>query len=115
MMVFITKMPESAEVTKKVMIKTTHITVKADNMPPSIICPSVTKSLLVFDAPIIAPLAPPVSSMSMAVAPRMVIQAKHTIAGANTQPKINSRTVRPREIRAKNKPTKGEKAIHHAQ
>jgi hypothetical protein len=45
----------------------------------------------------------------------MVIHAKHTIAGAKTQPKINSRTVRPRDIRVKNKTTKGEKAIHHAQ
>ena len=97
------------------MISTTHITVSACSRPPSIIWASVTNSLLVFDAPMIAPLAPPVSSRSMAVPPRMVIQAKQTSAGAKTQPRMNSRTVRPREMRARNRPTKGENAIHQAQ
>ncbi len=44
-----------------------------------------------------------------------LIQAKHTKAGAMTQPRMNSRTVRPLEIRARNRPTKGENEIHHAQ
>ena len=114
-MVFITRIPESAEVTKKVRISTAHMTVIALKNPPDSIWLSVTNSLDVLDAPIIAPFAPPVSSRSIAVAPNMVIQAKQTNAGAITQPRINSLTVRPLEMRAKNNPTKGENAIHHAQ
>ena len=45
-MVFMTKMPESAEVTKKVMIKTTHMTVKADNIPPFNHLPKCYKKLV---------------------------------------------------------------------
>ena len=34
---------------------------------------------------------------------------------AKTHPRMNSRTDRPREIRARNRPTNGENAIHQAQ
>ena len=115
MIVFMTKMPESADVTKNVMIRTTHMIVIKDKNGPEIISPNVTNSLAVFEAPIIAPFASPVSSRSIAVPPRIVIYAKHTNAGAITHPMMNSRTVRPREMRARNNPTNGENAIHHAQ
>jgi len=76
---------------------------------------SVANSLLVVVAAIIEPSAVPLISRLIAEAPRMVIHAKHTRAGANTQPTMNSRTERPLEIRAKNNPTNGENAIHQAQ
>ncbi len=115
MMVFITRMPESAEVTRKVMIRTTHMMVRPVRSPPEIIWPSVANSWFVCDAPEIAPCATPLSSRSIAVPPRMVIHAKQTMAGAKTQPTMNSRTERPLEMRARNRPTNGENAIHQAQ
>ena len=61
-----------------------------------------------------APAAPPMSS-AMAVLPKTVIQTKVKPAGTSRTPRMNSRTVRPREMRAMNMPTKGDQAIHQAQ
>ena len=46
MIVFMTKMPESADVTKNVMIRTTHMIVIKDMNGPEIISPKVTNSCL---------------------------------------------------------------------
>ena len=51
----------------------------------------------------------------MAVSPKVVIHQIKIADGASMAARINSRTVRPVEMRATNIPTKGEKAIHQAQ
>ncbi len=61
-----------------------------------------------------APAAVPVS-MKMAVLPNTVIQKKVNPAGMKSTAVTNSRTVRPREMRAMNMPTKGDQEIHQAQ
>ena len=66
-------------------------------------------------APRMVPSAVPVSSRSSAVPPTMQNQAKHIMAGSNIAPTTYSRIVRPCDTRARNSPTKGVKAIHHAQ
>jgi hypothetical protein len=89
MMVLITKIPESAEVTRKVNIKTTHIMVMPVKKPPEIICSKVTNNLAVLLAANISPWATLLNSRSIAVPPKIVIHKKQTIAGAITQPKMN--------------------------
>ena len=66
-------------------------------------------------APRMRPPASPDNSSSIAVPPTSAIQTKHISEGTIVTPKIYSRIVRPREMRAMNMPTKGAKAIHHAQ
>ena len=61
-----------------------------------------------------APAACPMSRL-MAVLPKTVIHRKVKPAGTSSTFRMNSRTVRPREIRAMNMPTKGDQAIHQAQ
>ncbi len=59
-------------------------------------------------------LAPP-RACSRALLPKIDIHAKVKPSGMNSTPKTNSRIVRPREMRAMNRPTKGAQAIHQAQ
>ena len=54
-------------------------------------------------------------SRAMAVLPNTVIHKKVKPVGTSSTPMANSRTVRPREIRAINMPTNGDQEIHHAQ
>ena len=54
-------------------------------------------------------------SRLMAVLPKTVIHRKVNPAGTSSTFNRNSRTVRPREIRAMNIPTNGDQAIHQAQ
>src|SRR5690606_7820276 len=61
-----------------------------------------------------SPAATPVS-MNIAVLPNTVIQMKVKPAGMNSTAVTNSRTVRPREMRAMNMPTNGDQEIHQAQ
>jgi hypothetical protein len=61
-----------------------------------------------------SPAAIPVS-MTIAVLPNTVIQMKVKPAGMKSTAVTNSRTVRPREMRAINMPTNGAHEIHHAQ
>ena len=51
MIVFMTRIPESAEVTRNVMISTTHITLIAVRNGPESIWPMTTNSFAVFVAP----------------------------------------------------------------
>lgn len=51
----------------------------------------------------------------MAVSPNTVIQNSVKPAGTSSTPLTNSRMVRPREMRAMNRPTKGDHAIHQPQ
>src|SRR5690606_30267669 len=57
----------------------------------------------------------PNSSMCSAVLPNTANQMKPTRVGANSAPAMNSRKVRPREMRAMNMPTKGDQEIHQPQ
>ncbi|MNC47312.1 hypothetical protein D3C75_963650 [compost metagenome] len=51
----------------------------------------------------------------IAESPNTVIHSKVKPAGTNSTPQTNSRMVRPREIRAMNKPTKGDQDNHQPQ
>ena len=51
----------------------------------------------------------------MALLPMIDIQAIMKASGSNNVPTTNSRMVRPREMRARKRPTKGPHAIHQAQ
>ena len=118
LMVFTISTAESAEVTRKVNSSTTISAAmpQASQSPNGASMNSViAKILSPFAASKITPLAPPFISRSMAVPPAQENQTKHISAGTISAPSTNSRTVRPREIRAKNSPTNGAKAIHHAQ
>jgi len=78
--------------------------VRVANSPAS--GPSATASLIV--------VLPP-SSRLRAVPPSTEYQMKLTRLGARMTPRTNSRIVRPREMRAMNDPTKGDREIHQAQ
>ncbi|MNT71650.1 hypothetical protein D3C72_2101580 [compost metagenome] len=52
---------------------------------------------------------------SMALFPNTDSQARVKPSGISSTPQTSSRTVRPREIRATNMPTKGAQEIHQAQ
>ena len=113
----ITSEPESAEVMKKMpermMAPTTSIM-------PAGSCSSTWKSA-VFES--MAPSAPTtevypagrVVSRKIAVPPRMPNQTTPTMVGTSSTPAMNSRTVRPREMRAMKMPTNGVQDIHQPQ
>ncbi len=54
-------------------------------------------------------------SIQIALLPKAVIHSRLNAVGTSSTPTMNSRTVRPREMRAMNMPTKGDQEIHHAQ
>ena len=58
---------------------------------------------------------PAVTNWSMATVPKAVNQTMDTSDGSSTTKNTVWRTVRPREMRAMNMPTKGAQAVHHAQ
>src|SRR5699024_6766894 len=100
---------ESAEVIKKVASKIMP-TIEA-TAPPGKDCKRLNSSASV-DSPV---MDSPDCSKWIAVPPKMANQMVETPAGTNKTPKQNSRTLRPREIRARNIPTNGDQEIHHAQ
>ena len=51
----------------------------------------------------------------IAVSPNTVIHSTQASEGTISTETMNSRTVRPRDTRAMNMPTKGDHEIHHAQ
>jgi hypothetical protein len=51
----------------------------------------------------------------MAVPPKAVIHSTQASEGTSSTEMMNSRTVRPRDTRAMNMPTKGDQEIHQAQ
>ena len=65
----------------------------------------------------VAAIAPSATlrSSQIAVSPNTVNHAKLKPAGANSTPNTNSRSVRPREMRAMNMPTNGDQEIHQPQ
>ena len=65
--------------------------------------------------PIAARAASPSPSMAIACQPKIANQMTVNSDGASRTPKTNSRTVRPREIRATNRPMKGDQVTVQAQ
>ncbi|MNY71187.1 hypothetical protein D3C86_2094730 [compost metagenome] len=59
--------------------------------------------------------APWLITRSSAVLPKIDSHARVKPSGISSTPMITSRMVRPREMRATNRPTNGAQAIHHAQ
>jgi hypothetical protein len=108
-----TKVPESAEVIKKAAIK---MIARKEVIVLKGKLPRVTnRALAIFsDTAALIP-ATPIISKFKAVPPKIASQIKLNAVGATRAPIINSRTVRPREMRAINWPTKGPQAIHQAQ
>ncbi len=106
--------PESAEVTKKTATRA-MARVEVTAVPGRYsrnLNRAVDKS--VCTAFEMAPAACAMSKL-MAVLPKTVIHRKVKPDGTNSTPIRNSRTVRPREMRAMNMPTNGDQAIHQAQ
>ena len=113
--VLMIKIPESAEVTKKVNSKVTMTTESATASSGDRIKLMVLNNCAEMSALTIEPCATPDSSRSMAVAPIKANHTKQINEGITIAPMTYSRMVRPRDTRAKNSPTKGAKAIHQAQ
>ena len=57
----------------------------------------------------------PARQMSRALLPKIEIHSRMNANGTTSTPMMNSRSVRPREMRARNRPTNGAQAIHQAQ
>ena len=106
---------ESADVTRKVSNRTTMMTDIAVASAGDSMMFIISNSCDEIPASIIWPPAIPRSSKSMVVPPTKVNHTKHMVAGTIMAPSTYSRMLLPREMRAKNSPTKGAKAIHHAQ
>ena len=107
--------PESAEVTKKVNSKMTITTESATASSGDKIKLIVLNNWAEISALTIDPWATPDNSRSIAVAPIKANQTRQITEGITIAPMTYSRIVRPRDTRARNKPTKGAKAIHQAQ
>ncbi|MNE79493.1 hypothetical protein D3C80_1759840 [compost metagenome] len=110
----ITREPESAEVTKKTATRA-MARVEVIAVPGRYSKKwkrAVDRS--VCTASEMAPAATPRSRL-MAELPKTVIHRKVKAEGTSNTPIRNSRTVRPREMRAMNMPTNGDQAIHQAQ
>ena len=106
-------MPESAEVTKKSAI-TARLT-----MPVSAGMGRNSRNLKssFSGVPVMLPSTPaaPWASIQMAVLPNTVNHSTPNSDGMTSTPKMNSRMVRPREMRAMKSPTNGAHEHHQAQ
>ena len=101
---------ESAEVTKKITIDTRATTLV---IAPSGSASSSAKSCASGEP---APLTPaPCVSNHMVVPPTTPNQTRHTADGTTMTTVTNSRSVRPRDIFAMNRPTNGDHDARHAQ
>ena len=112
-MLFITNIPESAEVTKKIMM--IPITIKLINLVNG----RYSKNLNIRESGSVASAlnAPSATWLSshMALLPNTDIHIKLKIEGRISTAAINSRMVLPFDILAMNRPTKGDHEIHQAQ
>jgi hypothetical protein len=109
-----TSEPESEEVTKKVA---TSSVASTDVSPASGSCRRNSKSATASSIATTSarPVIPCTSTMWIAVPPKTVIQTNVKPTGTSRTLRTSSRIVRPREMRAMNRPTKGDQAIHQAQ
>ena len=106
----ITVEAESAEVMKKVA--SSSIAMMDTPAPNGYSCSRLNSILVASPSP---QMDLPVSSRWMAVPPKMENHRIVTEVGTSRITMMNSRTVRPREIRARNIPTNGDQETHHAQ
>ncbi|MNV60922.1 hypothetical protein D3C71_1534070 [compost metagenome] len=109
-----TSEPESAEVTKKTA---TRATARVEVMAVPGRYSRKWNRAVDRSACTASEMAPPAMPRSrpMAELPKTVIHRKVKAVGTSSTPMTNSRTVRPREMRAMNMPTNGDQAIHQAQ
>ena len=114
LMISMTKEPESEEVTKNVTIS---IVANAEVIVVNGSCSSSTKiavGILVSTA-VASPIPAACISSHSPLLPNTVNQRNVKPDGTSNTPRINSRMVRPREMRAMNMPTNGDHDTHHAQ
>ena len=110
----ITSEPESDEVTKKVIInKVATSDIRVDQGS----CSSIINIAVGESANAVFTKLMPLSASSMvsAMLPKKLSHKKVKPAGTKSTPTMNSRIVRPREMRAMNMPTNGDQEIHQAQ
>ena len=116
----ITKLAESDEVTNQRTIITTISPFSAavsgyDSINLKIALPVSARTAPTSPGLTIFGSTAAISSICTAEPPKAVNHKNKMVIGINNTPKINSRMVRPREIRATNTPTNGDQLIHHAQ
>jgi hypothetical protein len=109
-MVSITSEPESEEVTKNTITRTMPMKLE---IAVSGSCDSIWNSCS-SSAASVTP-EKPASVSEIAVPPKAVIHRTEISEGTISTAVRNCRTVRPRETRAMNMPTKGDQLIHQAQ
>ncbi|MNT00754.1 hypothetical protein D3C72_1351960 [compost metagenome] len=109
-----TRAPESAEVTKNT---TTMATATSERKKEKGKCSRKANSASELSCRTVStrPVRPWCRTMWMAVSPNIVIHSRVKPAGTKSTPQTNWRMVRPREMRAKNRPTKGDQDSHQPQ
>ena len=110
LMVPITVEAESAEVMKNVASRIIAMT--DDTAPPGNVCSRENSWPSEVPSP---QIDSPACSSEMAEPPKMENHTSDTTDGTITTVKMNSRMVRPREMRAMNMPTNGDQDTHQAQ
>ena len=109
-----TSEPESEDVTKKVTTRTTdRDTTTVEKGSPCSISNSAVSVLTLPSEPMSPPS--PSTCRYSAAPPSTENHSSVTSVGTSSTPATNSRTVRPREMRAMNTPTKGAHEIHQPQ
>ncbi len=112
-MLSMTKAPESAEVTKKTLMR---ITASAEVMSdPGKRSKKLNRRVSTLPTELVRLVPPSRWLTQMAALPNTVIHSRLKAVGTNRTPRMNSRRVRPREMRAIKRPTKGDQEIHQAQ
>src|SRR5699024_9921375 len=109
-----TSEPESDDVMKKIA---TRMIAMTERIEPSGSPPRTSKRTRSETTPSSGSTRSPEpkSCLGRPVPPRTENQKKPTIEGTSRTPAMNSRTVRPREMRAMKTPTKGAQEIHQPQ
>ena len=110
-----TRPAESIEVMKKTMM--IRIAIGATMAVSGRLSSKVNRAASVWPSSTTGPVMLPGSlrSISMPVRPMMEIHTTVKMDGRASTPPMNSRTVRPREMRAMNMPTNGDQQIVQAQ
>ena len=110
----ITKAPESALVMKKIDTSTTAM---PDSSAPAGSWLKVSNSAVFGSMSPVPPVksTPSRTALYSAVPPMIVNHRNVSAVGTSSTPVMNSRTVRPLEMRAMNTPTKGDQEIHQPQ
>ena len=110
----ITNAPESALVMKKIDTSTTAM---PDSSAPAGRCAKLSNSAVFSSISPVPPVksTPSRTALYSAVPPMIVNHRNVRAVGTSSTPVMNSRTVRPLEMRAMKTPTKGDQEIHQPQ